>query len=188
MDIQTATIVITGIGVLIAAVSQIYTNRQANQQRAIELKNQELTLHAQHQALETRQAELFMQLYNRWSSPELVNAYIVSRYQIQDDELKQLIDHFLTAPLRDERSIEIFKHQQVMNLFFEGLGMLVKKQLIDINIVEDLLKQRFIWFFERMTPFIIQTRQGLRDPTMFSNMEYLYHELKQREQATRAPQ
>ena len=61
LDIQTLTIVITGIGVLIAAVNQIYTSRQANQQRQTEI--------------DTRQAEPFMNVYNRWNTLEFMKAY-----------------------------------------------------------------------------------------------------------------
>ena len=60
MDIQTATIVITGIGVLIAAINQIYMSRQTNEQRKREL--------------ETRQAELFTQIYNRWTDKDMAAA------------------------------------------------------------------------------------------------------------------
>jgi type II secretory pathway pseudopilin PulG len=62
VDIQTATIVITGIGVLVAAVNQIYMSRQANEQREREL--------------ETRQIELFMQIYRQRHSPEFVRSWI----------------------------------------------------------------------------------------------------------------
>jgi hypothetical protein len=54
MDIHTATIVITGIGVLIAAINQIYMSRQANQQRQTEI--------------DTRQAQLFLEVYQRFNT------------------------------------------------------------------------------------------------------------------------
>jgi hypothetical protein len=49
MDVQTISVAIAAIGLFIAAINQIYSNRQANQQR---------------------QAELFMQMYDRWSSKD----------------------------------------------------------------------------------------------------------------------
>jgi hypothetical protein len=51
MDLQTVTVLITGISVIIAAINSIISSRRANQQR---------------------QTQLFMQLYNQWTSPALV--------------------------------------------------------------------------------------------------------------------
>jgi hypothetical protein len=39
MDVQTLTVVVTGIGVLIATINQIYMSRQANEQRQRELES-----------------------------------------------------------------------------------------------------------------------------------------------------
>lgn len=48
MDIQTISIVIAAVGVFIAAMNSVYSSREAWQQRQTEI--------------ETRQAELFMQI------------------------------------------------------------------------------------------------------------------------------
>ena len=55
------------ISIMIAAINQIYTSRQANEQRKREL--------------ETRQAELFMQIYNRWTDKDMAAAYGLTRFQ-----------------------------------------------------------------------------------------------------------
>jgi hypothetical protein len=60
MDIQTVSVVVAMIGLLIAAINQIYTSRQANAQRQTEI--------------ETRQAELFMQVYQRFNSVQMRRA------------------------------------------------------------------------------------------------------------------
>jgi hypothetical protein len=72
--------------------------------------------------------------------------------------------------------------------FFEGLGILVKKGLIDISLVEDLLANRIIWFWEtHMEPTIDTTRTFTRDPTQYDHIEYLYHEMKHRQRLTARP-
>ncbi|MCW4040091.1 MAG: hypothetical protein NWE83_04975 [Candidatus Bathyarchaeota archaeon] len=48
MDVQTISITVAGIGIFIAAINSIISRRKADQQRQTEI--------------ETRQAELFMQL------------------------------------------------------------------------------------------------------------------------------
>lgn len=54
MDVQTITVVIAGIGVIIGVVNSLLSSRKADQQR---------------------QAELFMQMYERWSTPDFQKAH-----------------------------------------------------------------------------------------------------------------
>jgi len=54
MDLQTATVVIAGISVIIGVINSILSSRRAE-------KNDQ-------QMLETRQAELFSNIYNRWTA------------------------------------------------------------------------------------------------------------------------
>ena len=63
--------------------------------------------------------------------------------------------------------------------FFEGIGVLVKRQLIDIDLVEDLLSDRVLWWWEMYQPICIGARQVTNDPEMYENMEYLYMMPKQ---------
>jgi type II secretory pathway pseudopilin PulG len=68
LDIQTISIVIAAAGVFIAAINSVYSSREARQQRQTEI--------------ETRQAELFMNVYNRWNTTELQAAYGLARFDI----------------------------------------------------------------------------------------------------------
>jgi hypothetical protein len=182
MDVQAATIVITGIGVLIAAINQIYTSRQANQQRAIEIKNQELALQAQEQALETRQAELFMQIYNRWNTREMLTAYGLTRFiigpQVKDFE-DWRTNHSLPG---GQQNLKTWLPLQLLGTYFEGLGMLVKKGLIDVAMVDDLFAGRIIWFWEAWEKIAKGARAFLQDPQLYDSTEYLYNAIKARDQ------
>jgi hypothetical protein len=76
-----------------------------------------------------------------------------------------------------------------LNTFFEGVGVLVKKGLIDIELVEDLLSQRIIWYWEHMMgPRIDYVRKAMDDPTQYDSIEYLYHEMKHRQRLTTRPE
>lgn len=57
MDVQSITVVIAGISVIVGVINPILSSRRADEQR-------QLTLNTQQQALETRQAQLFMQIYD----------------------------------------------------------------------------------------------------------------------------
>ena len=67
MSVETATVLIAGVRVVFAAIISIISSRRADEQRQV-------TLEAQQRVLETRQAQLVMQVYKRVRfqySPEL---------------------------------------------------------------------------------------------------------------------
>jgi len=69
-----------------------------------------------------------------------------------------------------------------INLFFEGLGILVKRKLINMDMVDDLASTDIIWIWERHRPTIEGAREYLRRPQIYEYFEYLYDEMKKREQ------
>jgi hypothetical protein len=162
MDIQTATIIITGIGVLIAAVNQIYTSRQANQQR---------------------QTQLFMDLYNRWNTKQFAQIYGSLRYQQKGyEEFNQLWEQHgdYTSHLKD---VDNYSEYQTFATFFEGIGVLVRRGLIDIDVVEDLFANRIIWWWETWQPISKDARDATGDPKLHDHTLFLYNEMKKRQQS-----
>ena len=177
MDIQSISIIVAAIGVFIAAINSIYSSRRAEEQR-------QLTLETQQHALETRQAQLFMQVYNRWNQRDMMKGYGLVRYEYQYSNLEEFLQkyHITVDP-------EAYTDIMTIVTFFEGLGILVKKDLIDINLVEDLFSQRLIHFWETKGGAIIkETRQFTSDPTQYDSFEYLYHEMKHRQRLTTRPE
>jgi hypothetical protein len=172
-DVQTISIVVAAVGVLIAAINSIISSRRAEEQR-------QLTLETQQHALETRQAQLFMQIYDRWNSEKMINAYENVRFKYTKEEYAAMVENL--AQGREFNRDLVIDHQTYL-IFFEGLGMLVKRGLIDIGMVEDLLSNRVIWFWEtRVLPYVDRVRHVLNDPTMYDSLENLYNVMKQREQ------
>jgi hypothetical protein len=47
-----------------------------------------------------------------------------------------------------------------LTLFFEGVGVLVQKDLINIDLVERLFSDRIIWFWGEATHLILQGAPG----------------------------
>jgi hypothetical protein len=154
------------ISVVIGVVNQILSRRRTE-------KTEQL-------ALETRQAQLFMQVYNRWTQRDTVKSYGVIRFKYQWTDP----DDWLTKYHADVDP-EAYADHMTLFAFFEGLGVLVKKGLIDISLVEDLFSQRIIWFWEYFFQKNIQhTRKLTNDPTQYDSIEYLYNLMKQRLQQT----
>lgn len=170
MDVQTISVVVAASGLLIAAINQIYTSRQANEQREREL--------------ETRQAQLFMDIYNRWNTRDIQMAYGNSRFLIQPQiHTFEEYDNIVLGE-RAKGNLEPWFSVQILITYFEGLGMLVKQGLINIDNVEDLFAGRIIWFWEAFGPICEIRRKQLGDPKMYDSIEYLYHEMKHRQRLT----
>jgi hypothetical protein len=65
--------------------------------------------------------------------------------------------------------------------FFEQLGRLLQKRLIDIDLLPIPYGQvRVAW--EKMTPIVIGAREYFNEPKLAQGFEYLYNEMKMREQ------
>jgi hypothetical protein len=163
MDVQSATAIITGISIIIGIIVFILSRRQE---------------------LETRQAALFMQVYDRWNTRDIQMAYGNTRFlllpQIKDFEDYQR----LVLNERAKGNLEPWFHGQILITYFEGLAMLVKRGLIDSEMVEDLFANRINWYWEAFKDIAEMRRSQLRDPKMYDSVEYLYQALKQRQHTT----
>jgi len=93
----------------------------------LSLRNSQRT---QRESLETRQAQLFMQVYNRWSGQDFQDAWQLWN-SFEFNSLEQGIEVFRMARARRARG--------VLTAFFEGIGVLVKEDLIDIRLVAELI-------------------------------------------------
>jgi hypothetical protein len=178
-ELQTASVTIgiltACVSVVIGVANSIMSNRRAEKQRELTQQTQQLTL-------ETRQAQLFMQVYNAWSSADVVKSYGFLRYQYPDIEGEKLFN-FATEPYDAESFMAI----HCLNQYFEGIAVLVETGLLDIKLVENLFSRRIIWFWERMETMFTHVRKRLNDPTQYDSLERLYHEMKKREQQQATP-
>jgi hypothetical protein len=66
--------------------------------------------------------------------------------------------------------------------YFEGTGILVSKKLVEADIVYDFWGDIIQSSWEKIKPLIADMRKDSGDPNMFVFWEYLYDEVKKREQ------
>jgi hypothetical protein len=64
--------------------------------------------------------------------------------------------------------------------FYEGIGILVHRKLVDVDIVMELFPVDAIW--EKIRPVIEGVRKHYDRPSSAEWFEYLYNEMKKREQ------
>ena len=64
----------------------------------------------------------------------------------------------------------------------DGIGMLLKRNLVDIDIVVDSYGGIVQVFYEKVRPLVEGYRKDTRNPHHYEQLEYLFNEMKKREQ------
>ena len=65
--------------------------------------------------------------------------------------------------------------------YFEGIGILVNRKLVDADIVHDFWGDIIKSTWEKIAPLIKDMRKDSGDPNTFVFLESLYNEMKKRE-------
>jgi hypothetical protein len=134
-------------------------------------RTRELTLQSQEQALETRQAQLFMQIYYTWSSREAINLRKELRTWTWTD-----YDDFIQK-YGEANNPEAWSSFQELANFYEGIGVLIKRKLIDPAFVDDLMSGHTLWGWETFGSFVRERRVRDNLPFYYEFWEYLYDEV-----------
>jgi hypothetical protein len=129
-------------------------------------------LDLRHQS-KMRQTDLLVRLYSTMQGKDWLEAW-------------DRVDSLQTADLikmRDEhRTVEI---NQVSS-FFNEIGILLQMRLVDIDLVEKLLHGHVKRTWEKLKPVLEYGRKLRNDPRIAQGFEYLYSEMKKREQKLQA--
>jgi hypothetical protein len=133
----------------------------------------------QEQQLETRQAQLFMNLYETWRSPEFRKN---SRWINKFVEYKDSADFH--RQYGSEENLDEFAIWTSISAFYEGIGVLVRRGLINLDLVDDLLRASIKVAWEKMGPEFVESRVIRGNSDLFNDFEYLYNEIKKREEVT----
>jgi hypothetical protein len=148
------------VGLLVGIFYYVTTLRNAQ-------KSRELTLKAQEQALETRQAQLFMQIYRDMSSPE---------HYIRTNELYSMewddYDDF-ERKYGSENNPENYGLRYSTWARIHGVGLLVKAGLIDVGTVHDLMRTTILWQWGKFGDIIIRHREEYDIGNLFEGFEFL---------------
>jgi hypothetical protein len=156
LTLQTLIFFIQAVGILVGVTYHIMTLRNTR-------KNQELTL-------ETRQAQMFMQMYNRYmDSLEGVDHIDVIQNSKFDSvgEYEELVES-------DEKFSRVYR---AYGSFYEGLGVLVKEGLLNVRLVALMWGGPTRMFWEKIAPILAEYRVYIRYPRLWSETEYVCREV-----------
>ena len=154
---------ITSISVVIAATSVVAGVIFA----VLQLRN----------LVKTRQTDMLIRLYSTWGGEDLQKAagtVLTLEFKDYNDFVKKY------GPWTSLKSAHtaIFR----VGWFFNGIGVLLHGKLADIGLVDDLFGYMVIWLWEKMKPYIEGGRKEWNQPKSLEWFEYLYNEMKKREQ------
>ena len=157
VDVQTVSIAVASAGVFLAAIYYI-----------LQLRHQK----------KMRQTDLLVRIvpWLNMSSIELQQAVIKTlntEYKDYDDFLKKYGKIHSDKP--EQTAI-----LAVLN-YLEGIGILVRRKLVDIDLVYDFWSGDITTLWEKLKPIVEGEKRKWNYPLLL-NSEYLYNEVKKREQ------
>jgi len=114
-----------------------------------------------------RQTDLVMRLYSTRASREFQEAW----KKVMAAEFKDYQDYKKWYDWSD--FIEV-------GIFFEGIGILLHKRLIEIKLVDDLFSYIIKSTWEKMKQVVEAVRKYNNAPQIFEWFEYLYNEMQKK--------
>jgi len=151
VDIQTTSLVLTGLGLIIAVTYYTLTLRNTNRQM---------------------QADMLMRLHSEWGS----EYYQEAAWTVLSLEFKDY-GEFETryGPVTEGKEVHVKLYR--VGWFFNGLGVLLHKGLADIDLINQLFGYMVIWLWEIIEPVISAGRELYGQPKTLEWYEHLYNEL-----------
>jgi len=124
-----------------------------------------------------RHLDLFMRFYSTWGSEDMLNAhrrFMVLKVENYDSFVKK--HGSLTDPSQINTDIDR------IGWFFNLMGFLVKEKIVHIKLVDELLGYWVIKNWETIKPLVHGWRKQYNIPESYHWFEYLYNEIKKKEQ------
>lgn len=157
VDITEISAIVAAVGVLIGVVFTILQLRDL---------------------VKTRQSDLILRLQSDWRSRELRESYV----RVMNMKFKSYEEFAEKYPLWSEVGSPDYRAVSEVGSFFDGVGILLHRKLVDIEMVDELFGTSIKAAWEKLKPGIEGRRKEV-NPALRKWFEYLYNEVKKREQS-----
>jgi len=154
VDIQTVSIAIASAGVFAAAVYYIFQIR--------------------HQT-RIRKTDLLTRLLSIYGSKEHTEA-LMRVLALEFRDYNDFVKKYGPIPSLSPDTVAF----RMISMFAEELGMLLRRGLIDPDMAYSVFSVGILW--EKLRPIVEGVRKHFNEPRLFEDFEYLYNEMKKREQ------
>lgn len=156
VDVQAVTVVITGISVIIGVINSILASRRTEKQR---------------------QMQLFTNIYSHFLTEDfsknwdlLMNVHKAGTFQEMMEQLKS----------QTNREFAIAGNHVGRLIAYVSVG--INRGFIDLEVIDDLIANRIIEYWEKWHFWSIGMREYAQDPTLGDDVESAYNLLKARRQ------
>ena len=124
----------------------------------------------QRMQLETRQAQLFMQLVNRYRDDTKDLDIDKSLLYVEIESFEEFMRLYETEEC-------FIKSVSALGGFYESVGVMVREGYIPIRLVALMWGGMTRRYWEKLEPFFSELREVRGFPRAWAETEYLYHEL-----------
>ena len=155
VDIQTISIAIASASVVAGVIYY-----------SLQIRHQNLQIQQQNKI---RQTDLVMKLYSQFNSLEFQKMW----HNVLNREAKNYNEYNEKYGPAEVTAV---------GMFFEGIGILLKRELIDIELVDDMFTMPINDTWLKIKDMTFEIRNIRNQPTILEWFEYLYNEMKKREQ------
>jgi len=155
LDIPSISAIVAAAGVLVGVVIAVVELRNLVKQRQTDL----VTRLSSNIALDRESLEAFVDI-------------VETEFEDYDDFVKRY-GKFISKN-------QVPMSFMMMGNFYEQIGVLLRNKLIDASLVDQLFPVIITW--EKTKPIVEGMRKEYHDPGFFEWFEYLYNEMKKREQ------
>jgi len=160
LDAQTISMVIAAASIAIAATYYITIVRNTNR---------------------TRQAQLYTQFHSKSMNKELIKDLL----EINISWKWKDVDDFFQK-YGPEKNPDAFAKFVSVGAYYEGMGTLVQKILVSIDMIPEILAIAVVDFWEKIQPVATQLSKQLRRSQAFDGIEHLYREIQRANELTAA--
>ena len=126
--------------------------------------------------VKTRQTDLVMRLDSTFGGREFQEAWVETLRM----EFKDYKDYLKKYGATSEKPI--YTSVNMVAAFFEEEGILLRRKLIDISLIDDLQSSDIILTWHKMKPIVEGWRKHFNRPQISEWFEYLYNEMRKREE------
>jgi hypothetical protein len=123
-------------------------------------------------SIRTRQAGLFMELYGQFRAKDFQEMV----QDIRQFEYTDMTDFY--KKYGSEINPEAWVNFYSVMSFYEGVGVLIRRNLISPVLVDDMMSGPILQIWGKFGPMVLDTRERFSSPTAWEYTEYLYYEIK----------
>jgi len=153
IDLQTLSTIVAAASVVLGVIYYLYNLRTT---------------------LETRQASLFMQLYSIYESKDFLKDY-TDLWKYEYTDINDWMQKY--HPVKNPEAYASFMR---IGRFYEGVGILIEKKLISMDLVVELMREAIIFNWDRLKIYAYGQRELTHMP-IWAHFESLYNEVKARQ-------